>query len=94
MTTPTIEDYDQMRKALSAGRLYKTWIEADLSEAIDHDLEGWLDIISTRAVGSPLLQDIQTRVVDFKGNGSDTLVLEVYGDPTAVLDNLEQERWQ
>lgn len=90
--TVTMEDYDQMRRCVATGRQYRSWCEVDLDEVVNLNLEGFLDLVSTRVADSPLLQDISTKVVDFKG--TDTLILEVHGDPSAVLAGLEQERWQ
>jgi hypothetical protein len=51
-------------------------VPVELSEIIDNDLEGFLDIIGER-VGSPLMQNIGYHVV---GHNDNTLHLEVHGD--------------
>jgi hypothetical protein len=56
-------------------------VEVDLSEIIDTDLEGFLDILSERATGSPLLMDISYRIVSVE---NDTLKIEVDGDTSAI----------
>ena len=58
-------------------------VEVDLSDVIDNDLEGFLDLLSERAVNSPLLMDISYRIV---GHDGDTLKIEVDGD-TSALDS-------
>lgn len=58
-----------------------TVVEVDLSEIIDTDLEGFLDILSERATGSPLLMDISYKVI---GCENDTLKIEVDGDPSEI----------
>lgn len=59
---------------------YKTGlVEIDLSEVINTDLEGFLDIISERLIDSCLLSDINYTIVTAKPDN--TLVLQVSGEP-------------
>lgn len=59
---------------------YKTeLVEIDLSEVINTDLEGFLDLISERLINSCLLSDISYTIVTTKPDN--TLVLQVSGEP-------------
>lgn len=67
-----------------------TIVEVDLSEVIERDLEGFLDLISERATGVEMSRLMQQswRIVGFKSTG--TVLLEVTGDASADLE-LEAE---
>ena len=67
------------------------YITVDLSEAVDNDLEGLLDIISNRLVGHGLLQDISYEVAGASEEGE--LILKVSGlvDENDINDFLEDE---
>ena len=56
----------------------------DLSELIDHDLEGILDIMAERLTGSPLLMDVNYSLVDILDENS--AVMRVRGDITDILE--------
>ena len=56
----------------------------DLSELIDHDLEGILDIMAERLTDSPLLMDINYSLVDILDEKS--AVMRVRGDITNILE--------
>lgn len=43
-------------------------VEVDLSEFIDNDLEGVLDLLSERATGASILSDISYKVINHEGN--------------------------
>ena len=49
--------------AMEMDALVEGHVYVDLDEAIDNDLEGFLDIVSNRLVGHGLLQDITYRIV-------------------------------
>ena len=66
-----------------AGSFITGIVPVDLSEIIDNDLEGFLDIISEKLVSNGLLMDISYRVV---GNLGNTLYLEVSGDISQAYD--------
>lgn len=51
-------------------------VEVDLSEFIDNDLEGILDVLSERATGTEVLSDISYSVTGHHGN---TLEITVTG---------------
>ena len=51
MNTLTDHDYETIRRCAVTDRRYHTFVEVELGELIDNDLEGFLDLISTRAVG-------------------------------------------
>ena len=59
-------------------------IALDLDEVIGLDLEGFLDLISVRAVGNELLMDIDYRIIGIQPDGS--LLLAVTGDSSMALD--------
>lgn len=56
----------------------------DLSELIDHDLEGILDIMAERLTGSPLLMDVNYSLVDILDKNS--AIMRVRGDVTNILE--------
>lgn len=56
----------------------------DLSELIDHDLEGILDIMAERLTGSPLLMDVNYSLVDILDKNS--AIMRVRGDITNILE--------
>lgn len=61
-------------------KTYKNgFVEIELSEIINTDLEGFLDLISERLINSCLLSDISYTIVTAKPNN--TLVLQVSGEP-------------
>lgn len=65
-------------------------VTVDLSDFIDNDLEGILDLLSERLTGGPLLMDIAYKVV---GHDGDALHIEVSGDVfEVVLDDDERDR--
>jgi hypothetical protein len=65
----------------------KGWVRGviplDLSDLIDNDLEGVLDLMSERLTGGPLLSDISYRV---RGHDGNTLHIEVEGDAGMAFD--------
>ena len=67
---------------------YRTWsIPIEVHELIDHDLEGFLDLIGER-VGNPLLMDITYRPLSVLPDGS--LLFEVSGDDRERTTSDEQ----
>lgn len=56
----------------------------DLSELIDHDLEGILDIMAERLTGSSLLMDVNYSLVDILDENS--AIMRVRGDITDILE--------
>jgi hypothetical protein len=62
-------------------------VKVDLSEIIDTDLEGFLDLISERA-GFPLLQQQEYICI---GAEDEALIFRVRGDISAHLEEAEQE---
>lgn len=69
--------------------MYSTFtVRVGLDEAVDLDLEGFLDLIAERA-GHPLLMDFTYKVVGHEG---DTLILEVTGD-TSESNVVSRVRW-
>lgn len=69
----------------------ESWeITVDLSDAIDNDLEGWLDLISIRACGSDLLMEVDYKIIGITADGS--IRLRVTGNPEAIEDeNLDPD---
>lgn len=60
-------------------------VAVSLNEIIHTDLEGFLDLISERLVGTSLLADISYELSDSSGSGN--LVIKVTGDPSDLLNN-------
>lgn len=63
-------------------------VNIDLDDIISVDLEGFLDILSKRLTGSPLLMDISYEVV---GNDGNTLKIKVTGDNSMIDEKNEDE---
>ena len=57
-------------------------VAVDLNDIIDGDLESFLDLLSTLLTGSPMLSDIEYKVV---GADAGDVLIEVDGDPTLIL---------
>ena len=63
-------------------------VTVELDDLLHGDFETFLDDVSTKLVGSLLLMDIGYRVV---GTTGDTLIqIEVTGDASAVLDDIDE----
>lgn len=60
-------------------------VSVELSEIINNDLEGFLDILSEKATGTEVLSDITYSIVE--RSGSSTLEIEVVGN----IDLIETE---
>ena len=64
---------------------YGEWeIIVHISEIINKDLEGFLDLISELSVGSPCLMDITYHVIGI-GKEPNTIRLQVKGDTSELL---------
>lgn len=79
-TKPHIED---------DGLLYGV-VEVDLGEIIDHDFEGFLDLLSKRLTGTGVLSDIRYSVVGHKL--PDVVLIEVGGDPSQAMEHKPEIR--
>jgi hypothetical protein len=67
-------------------------VEVSLHDLIDNDLDHILDLLSEKATGSPLLQDITYRVVGCVP--PHTLYIEVDGDDSAIDEEPDAEgKW-
>lgn len=73
----------EMKRRSDANGYLVGVVAIDLSDAIDNDLEGWLDILSEKLTGSPLLMDISYGVV---GHDGDELHVKVTGDISQVIE--------
>ena len=65
----------------------ETQIVVGLSEAVDNDLEGWLDYISDQVTGTPLLSDFTYGVAGVTNEGM--LILKVSGYISMILADEE-----
>ncbi|MCA1320547.1 hypothetical protein LC085_11550 [Bacillus tianshenii] len=63
-------------------------LPVSLSNIIDNDLEGFLDIISEDLVGSPTLMDVNYSVVGHQDEW--TVLIKVSGDASQILDEEEE----
>lgn len=72
---------------ISEHNYIETEIVVDLCEAIDRDLEGFLDYISEQTTDNILLMDINYRVTGLTSEGA--LILTVGGDVSMILDSME-----
>lgn len=58
-------------------------VEVSLSQLIDNDLDGFLDLMGEKSVGSVLLQDIQYKLV---AGHEDVAYIQVIGDVSGIID--------
>lgn len=66
-------------------------VKVHISDMIDNNLEGFLDLISIRLVDSDLLMDVNYNVIGLCEDEPDTLYLLVRGDASMVLDDAGDE---
>lgn len=64
-------------------------ILVDISELINNDFEGVLDILSERVTGTLLLMDINYTVIDTLPD--DMLVMQVSGDVSNIIEEDDDE---
>ena len=76
---------EQMKEALRGENegYIEGVVAVDLSDVIDNDLEGFLDLISYKMTGTELLMDINYNVV---GHEEDMLFIKVRGDVSNIVD--------
>lgn len=91
MEDMTIYEEPMTRKEILAKRDEDGFVEGvvpvSLSDAIDNDLEGFLDLISEKLVGSASLLDISYASVGSRGT---EILVSVTGDVTDVLSYLDE----
>lgn len=75
----------QMR---DADGLIRGRVRVSFSECICLGLESFLDLLSEALTGSLLLMDIRYRIVATDADG-DTLVIEVWGNPSEIIADEE-----
>lgn len=81
----------EITKRLEEDTTYITGVvPVDLSDIIDNDLEGLLDIVSEKLIGSICLMDINYKCIGVENDGL-TLLMEVSGDASDVLDEYDEE---
>lgn len=80
---------EEMKRNMNEDCFIKGNIAINLSDAIDNDFEGFLDVLSESLTGSPLLMDISYKVVGFEDG--DILIIEVIGDVSNILDTEDDE---
>ena len=83
-TPPTKEQLKQLLD--SNGWLEKIVVSVTLSEIIEHDFEGFLDLLVERA-GYPMLQEIGYCI---EGHDEDVLHIRVSGDASELLNEEAQ----
>lgn len=64
-------------------------VSVDLSDIIDNNFEGFLDMTSEKLTGTKLLMDISYKAVGVDKGGL-TLFVEVTGDPSEILGAKEE----
>lgn len=81
---------EQMKEMITEDNPYLSGnIIVDQNEMIDNDLEGFLDLISERLTGSPLLMDIDYKPIDVLEDGR--IIFRARGDVSSILDLEENE---
>ncbi len=63
------------------------YVQLHISDVIDNDNEGFLNLLSESLVGNELLMDIQYDVVATTNN--DEIIFKVTGDVSSILDDEE-----
>jgi hypothetical protein len=63
----------------------ETRIVVSLEEAVDHELDGFLNLVSERVTGTDLLTDVSYGVAGVTPDGE--LILKVEGDISMLLDS-------
>ena len=82
---------ENIRKYADDDNYIRGIVEVHISDLIDHDLEDFLDIISTRLVGDELLSDINYDVVGLHPDDNNIMYMLVSGDVSLILEDLEDE---
>lgn len=80
----------QIRERLDELNFVSGVVSVNLSDAIDGDLESWLDLLGRALVGHDTLMEINYKVVGL-GDTEDELLVLVTGDPRLVLELEEEE---
>jgi len=78
--TPTVEKLKEIANSMN---YVEVTIALDLEDVIHHNYEGFLNLLSEKAVGSQLLEDISYKLV---GSLDEMLLIEVKGNITALLE--------
>lgn len=73
----------EMKKQMEEKNEVTGVIRIELSDAIENGLEGFLDFISKKLTGSPLLMDIDYEVIVAD---KDWIYLKVTGDASTILE--------
>ncbi len=76
---------EEIQLNLDHGGYISGEVAVRLNDIIHTDLEGFLDLISEKLVGSSLLADISYEVSGVSESGD--IVVKVTGDPSDVLNN-------
>lgn len=74
---------EEMKKQMEEKNEVTGVIRIELSDAIENDLEGFLDFISEKLTGSPLLMGIDYEVIVAD---KDWIYLKVTGDASTILE--------
>lgn len=86
-------DYNSMRQSVISNRRFHDLVEVDLSDVIERDALQFNDLLSMRATGSILMENVSYRIIDFKGGNSNVLILDVSGDVEKVILELDELQW-
>lgn len=79
---------EQMKEQMKNNNLVTGIVNIHISDIIDNDFEGFLDILSEKLVGSPCLMSIDYKAVAANNN---EIYLQVFGDASSVI-NFESEK--
>lgn len=80
---------DQIKASLDEDGYVTGDVLVDISDAIDGDLESWLDLCSERLTGSICGMDINYDTIGAIDDG--TLIVRVTLDPSMILDDFDGE---
>lgn len=73
----------QIKKRMDEDNYIEGIVAVDLSEIIDNDYDGFIDLISEKLVGDVFLMDVEYSAVGCDGN--DTIFIKVSGDASNIL---------
>jgi hypothetical protein len=76
---------DQLYEASANGQYISGIVEVEPSDLIDHDYEGFLDLVSERLVGGDLLMDSTYEVVGWNPE-TKAVKYQVTGDPSSTYE--------
>lgn len=82
---------ENIRKYTDEDNYIKGIVDVHISALINHDLESFLDLISTGLVGNELLSDINYDIVGLHPDDKNIMYMLVSGDVSVILEDFDNE---